>query len=463
MVHATPFTFLKQGLQPQRVGKASRQNVRLDLYLGQGTDPRAGAPNPRCHPCSKISSTRNVMIWVYWGADGTRESQALLRVAASGTILTHTLIPREHIYFAVRFDPDSLAMMVVAASQQACSDRLPIVEAFSRWGVLAWPDDAKQYLNNENIQIVEPFTVSEPPATYPGTTWSSPFTSAELALSDEEEVEAEEPWDAEGELRPDFIVDLEPSGDTDHEAWADDPAAPFSLSGEGAHPAAGTGAPPTDRDAAPPPGSDDEPDDGDDADKGGGAIRTRAKVERAWPPRPTGLPTPSTARAAPPWRDPPSPPRGRSTSRPSSAAPNRQRTGPAPAVRGSREAMKMRQGQPSSSSTGGQGAPQAYPALAPTDAEARRRLAAGLRVAAALRAVAAAQQELAGATAAQSHSTPPAGRPSPGASRRRRHCGRNVRQWFRQESTRKTNIYSTAPIFIVFYSLYAIIGLTFYF
>ena len=37
-----------------------------------------------------------------------------------------------------------------------------------------------------------------------------------------------------------------------------------------------------------------------------------------------------------------------------------------------------------------------------------------------------------------------------GDGRARQHCGRNVRQGFRQENTRKTNIYSTAPVFIVF-------------
>ena len=150
MLHATSLanvpSIWSQGLLPHGAPVQPGHTPRQDLYVGLGTDPRARFPNPRTHPCSKLTDGRNIMFWINWGAEDPSQSQKLMRVTDTGAIITRTPAPRRHLYLAVLFSTDTLAMVVVAASQQAHEARAELTEAFSHWGVLTWPDDPTQYV-----------------------------------------------------------------------------------------------------------------------------------------------------------------------------------------------------------------------------------------------------------------------------------------------------------------------------
>ena len=79
MLHATFLQYLKpiwsKGLIPHGAPVPAGRTPRQDLYLGLGSDPRVRFPNPRTHPCSKLTEGRNVMLWINWGAVGQPESR----------------------------------------------------------------------------------------------------------------------------------------------------------------------------------------------------------------------------------------------------------------------------------------------------------------------------------------------------------------------------------------------------
>ena len=62
----------------------------------------------------------------------------------------------------------ALAMLVVAASQQACAAKAAIVRAFNGWGVLTCPDDPSAFFNNEATGCLGPLTAHPPPPDYTG-------------------------------------------------------------------------------------------------------------------------------------------------------------------------------------------------------------------------------------------------------------------------------------------------------
>ena len=109
MLHATSLanvpSIWKQGLLPHGAPVSARPAPRQDLYFGMGTDPRARFPNPRTHPCSKLTDGRNVMFWINWGAEDPSQAQNLMRVTETGAIITRTPVPRRHLYLAVLFSP----------------------------------------------------------------------------------------------------------------------------------------------------------------------------------------------------------------------------------------------------------------------------------------------------------------------------------------------------------------------
>ena len=63
----------KNGLIPHGAPVSAGHTPRQDLYLGMGADPRAKFPNPRTHPCSKLTEGRNIMFWVNGGRKARRE------------------------------------------------------------------------------------------------------------------------------------------------------------------------------------------------------------------------------------------------------------------------------------------------------------------------------------------------------------------------------------------------------
>ena len=84
MLHAT---FLKhvpaiwsQGLAPRGAPVRRGHSPRQHLYLGLGSDPGARFPNPRTHPCSKLTEGRNVLFWINWGGVGEAEARRRMRV-----------------------------------------------------------------------------------------------------------------------------------------------------------------------------------------------------------------------------------------------------------------------------------------------------------------------------------------------------------------------------------------------
>ena len=197
MLHATSLANLpsiwRQGLLPHGAPAQRGQAPRQDLYFRLGTDPRAMFPNPRTHPCNKLIDNRNVMIWTNWGPDDPSHAQNLMTsVTETGAILTRTPVPREHICLAVLFAPDTVAMVVVAASQQAHEARAEIIESFSHWGVLNWPDDPAVYWINDENPVDEPAVSPEIPDDVPGPGWPTLLTEADLHWSEGEGAPTEE-------------------------------------------------------------------------------------------------------------------------------------------------------------------------------------------------------------------------------------------------------------------------------
>ena len=229
MVHATYLSsersvHLRKWTDPARCTRLRRAHPRQDLYLGMGADPRAKFPNPRAHPCSKLTEGRNIMFWVNWGAEGSTRAQKLIRVADTGAIITRALVPIRHLYLAALFSADTLATLVVAASQHAQEVRAEITEAFSHWGVVAWPDDPAQYWTHEADPVDEPVVSPEISDAFLGPDWPSPLIGADFQWPAGEEPVAEEcpDWGHE--------VDLEPSegNDAEEEAPANPATAPLT-------------------------------------------------------------------------------------------------------------------------------------------------------------------------------------------------------------------------------------------
>ena len=170
MVHATFLanvpSIWKNGLIPHGAPVSAGHTPRQDLYLGMRADPRAKFPNPRTHLCSKLTEGRNIMFWVNWGAEGPTRAQRLMRVTDTSAIVTRTPAPRRHLHLAVLFSADTLAIVVVAASQQAQEARAEITEALSHWGVVTWPDDPAQYWTHEANPVDEPVVSPEIPDAF---------------------------------------------------------------------------------------------------------------------------------------------------------------------------------------------------------------------------------------------------------------------------------------------------------
>ena len=84
MLHATSLanvpSIWRQRLLPHGAPVQPGHTPRQDLYFGLGTDPRARFPNPRTHPCSKLTDGRNIMVWINWGAEDPSQSHNLMRV-----------------------------------------------------------------------------------------------------------------------------------------------------------------------------------------------------------------------------------------------------------------------------------------------------------------------------------------------------------------------------------------------
>ena len=105
------------------------------------------------------------MIWINWGPGDPAEAQTLMRVTETRAILTRTPASRAHLYLAVLFTPDTLSMVVVAASQQACAACAALLESFSAWGGLHWPDDPADYWTNDETPVDEPTVAADIPSS----------------------------------------------------------------------------------------------------------------------------------------------------------------------------------------------------------------------------------------------------------------------------------------------------------
>ena len=116
------------------------------------------------------------MVWINWGVEDPSQSHHLMRVTETGAIITRTPVPRRHLYLAVLLSHDTVAMVVVAASQQAHEARSELTEAFSHWGVLTWPDDPSTYWTNDADPVDEPPVSPEIPDGVPGPSWPTPLT-----------------------------------------------------------------------------------------------------------------------------------------------------------------------------------------------------------------------------------------------------------------------------------------------
>ena len=212
MLHATFLQYLKpmkRGLIPHGAPVPAGRTPRQDLYLGLGSDPRGQFPNPRKHPCSKLTDGRNVMLWINWGAVGRPGKQSLMRVTGTGAILTRSSVPRQCIYLGVMFAPDTLAVVVVAASRQALEARDDITAALTQWGAVTWPEDPAEYWTHEGEDVDEPFVGSVPHDALLGTEWPSPLTGEDAGLPAGE--------DSAGEASPDWAVDIESSDSTEED------------------------------------------------------------------------------------------------------------------------------------------------------------------------------------------------------------------------------------------------------
>ena len=86
------------------------------------------------------------MLWINWGAEGPTREQALMRVTGTGAIITRSRVSRRHLYLGVMFAPDTLAIVVMAASRQALEARAEITAALTHWGAVTWPDDPAEYV-----------------------------------------------------------------------------------------------------------------------------------------------------------------------------------------------------------------------------------------------------------------------------------------------------------------------------
>ena len=375
MLHATSLSLLpsiwKQGLLPHGAPTQRGRAPRQDLYFGLGTDPRARFPNLRTHPCSKLTNGRNVMIWISWGPGDPAGAQTLMRVTETGAILTRILVSRAHLYLAVLFAPDTVSMVVVAASRQACTARADIMESFSAWGVLRWADDPAEYWTNDANPVDEPTVSPDIPADVLGPDWPTPLTEADLHWSEADGDPAGE--NPEGGSDWTHHVDLDSTEGNDVEEDAlDPPNPPLSPIDEGT--------PPGDEDSPPPIDQEDDRDDGDDGEgKGGGSVSVAERVARALAHRPA---PPPTKHSAPPLREgsrpplePPNPQQGGSRHREAPPSPWAATQAPGRNPRGNGDAQWARMGLSSSSASGGPNAPPAYPAVGPSDDEVRARLA----------------------------------------------------------------------------------------
>ena len=226
MLHATFLKHFKSiwtmGLIPHGAPVPAGRTPRQDLYFGMGTDPRVLFPNPRTHPCSKLTEGRNVMLWINWGADGPTQEQALMRVTDTGAIITRTPVSRRHLYLWVMFAPDTLAVVVVAASRQALEARAEITAALSHWGAATWPDQPAECWTHEGEHVDEPVVASELSDALLGLDWPSPLTGEDFGLPAGE--------DPAAEADPDWGVDrLEPSESNDGDEEAPSVPAPALL------------------------------------------------------------------------------------------------------------------------------------------------------------------------------------------------------------------------------------------
>ena len=131
-----------------------------------------------------------------------------MRVTDTGAILTRTPVPRQCIYLGVMFAPDTLAVVVVAASRQALEARDDITAALSHWGAVTWPEDPAEYWTHEGEDVDEPVVESEPSDALLGTQWPPPLTGEDVGLPAGE--------DSAAEADPDWAaVDLESSSDAE--------------------------------------------------------------------------------------------------------------------------------------------------------------------------------------------------------------------------------------------------------
>ena len=326
------------------------------------------------------------MFWVNWGAEGPTREQALMRVTETGAIITRTRVPRRHLYLGVLFAPDTLAIVVVAASRQALEARAEITAALSHWGAVTWPDDPAQYWTHGDDRINEPVVSSELSDALLGPDWPSPLTGDDFGLPTGEEPAAE----ADPDWSHDHEVDLEPSGSND----ADEEA-----------PAVSATDPPDPVEEGDPPGEEadsqqcepaTESEGGECEEEGvGDTLGIQDKVTRALSRRPEAS---GDTPPLPPWRDGSRPPRGTIPHQGGScqrAAPRRlgEHTRPPGQIpKGSKDAQRARMGLSSSSTAGGPDAPRAYPALGSNDDEVRAQLQEAFRIAAESRAQAEAAQ-----------------------------------------------------------------------
>ena len=233
------------------------------------------------------------MVWINWGPDDPSQAQNLMRVTETGAILTQTPVPREHLYLAILFAPDTVAMSVVAASQQAHEARAEIIESFSHWGVLNWPDDPADYWTNDANPVDEPAVSLEIPDDVPGPGWPTPLTEADLHWSDGEGAPAGE--DPEGEESWSHKVDLDSTEGNEAEEDAleafNPPLSPIAE-----------GAPPSDEEDPPPIDPEGGLDDGDDGEgRGGEAFSVADRVARALARRPAAPPDQATGSAVARW------------------------------------------------------------------------------------------------------------------------------------------------------------------
>ena len=300
------------------------------------------------------------MFWVNWGAEGPTREQELMRVTDTGRV------PRRHLYLGVLFAPDTLAIVVVAASRQAHEARAEITAALTHLGVVTWPGDpAHYYWTHGDDHVDEPVVSSELSDALLGPDWPSPLTGADFGLPAGEEPAAE----ADPDWGHDHEVDLEPSesNDAEEEAPADPATAPLDPVEEG-DPPREEADPQLDEPAT-------EPDGGEDGEEWvGDALGIQDKVARALSRRPEAAgETPSLH----PWREGSRHPRGTIPHHGGS----RQRAAPPPRwdsthppernPKGNKDAQRARMGLSSSSTARGPDAPRAYPAPGSSDDEIR--------------------------------------------------------------------------------------------